>query len=1823
MVGTLAAELARGVPGLHRARPAADGSRAERAGADAVTIGDTISIADRPRTGPETRRLLAHELVHVAQQTLPGRRPSPAGQQGTDQAPADQEPAEEEAQRLGPDLAAGLTTAPRQRVPFGVLQRGDDDVCLPPDPDAPRATFVLDPALGAVDVPDHVTLQVRIAAAGTGADRYLELDRPVLDATRIAVFAVPRWAVYDDPAAAAEATGSDPTRSVELVVGQRVWTAGGAFTVTGLTQDAVLAGEPTPDAVAATAVVAVQLPDSLLLVDAGTQGADEALADAMAREVAFRLGAVCGAGPLVVDEAVLLPGAPQGHLLPQLARYVAVGRVRATFDDTDGRDSRTLAAVTQAQAAFREGLVGELRAGLTAGRDAWEATQPLALTRAGREERWERHLEHEVAVAIGALPQTTPAGLTETWPGVAGPDAAAPSGSAAEAASGAGAGEAEVLDLTDLEWQAAPDGVLALQDGDRLHLLNASAVLLVPRPRPLGDVTAPGLRRSGPTGPAPVGSRAPTPWLGTPAIGKGAFVVARTRLGLGFVVDAGGSPRLLTGEVLRTFIVGMGVSSLDGALVTHGHADHVSRVLDVIAAHDIRAERLLLSRSWVGMRGPLGDVVDALRTTTDARLRGLGYGPAWEPGLAMEGTGVTEVPVRVGGREVRVLARGEVQQDFREGGHPRHRIDSASLLYLFGNETSGHRTLVLGDVRGGDISAFHDEMGAERFRAAMRGVRVVVGFGHHFSDVAGKERSSRGGADVAGLELLFKELVVQNGELTIVIQSTEQFSFGADPASARARALLDFCTRLGARVVFADRPAAGSTGTGLLQSDLGLGLSGTGVTQHTAEPRVAAALERLQVLREARRTLAEDPELGRRSLRSTTPAAELVTGLDGEIARLEAVLHDLVGRAAADLYDQRGEATEAARQAFRAERERSGRSLEQLDAELARRGPIEAAIPADVERGLRAAVRHGSTLSVEAELLSTPRAATEAVAELPPARRRAIEEQYRALEEVGGDLAGEHVPAGRRAEIMAQVQLLRAELLAAGVELPAERRGAVEAELRRFDGVLDALGEGAEVHEVQRRAADGTISRTEYRLVPRQDAVDRAFGRVGQGFGAMMISHSFHGLAGAAQGLATGQQTVPEALLRGVHDAWGLHAGVRMLRVQHVGMGEFVAMAVIEFGAVLAADHASTEQRDFLLARTALHSTVNLLCMRLGMGITAWGSRLPHPWAKGAVMGLGLAVTLGGEWALRKLDLDDDLERWTAFAPSEVTEVHQRIDATLGEYRMALGAEALARRDLDSLGAAGAGSPSRLRAAAGRAVESHRTRARQRESQLMTLFEDAYDRARTSYVGLQALDALASQFAALRHAALGNDPAHDALQRRFLELDDRLGLDGMSPTAVRAMEQWSELDGKLSELSGTLSETSPDWQDLFEELDECQQMLANARYRIDPARAGYRGQPLISPRSPAWGAYTERLATADRRLAALLARIARLSGVPASPAGVDGARFAGLATAEVDPRASLGRLQSMREAYDDRVHEAVAAVPELAAQGTWADPTTLAGRSAAAHRDHPGTFHRLRLAELGLRLAIGQARSAARTASGVEDAVAALIQRETRAAEEAITARRETHGVLLPDEVDAELTTRRGLEAMRLAVELDQAFPGAAGPAAGSPGREELTAEELEVLHRGDLSGWGGRISTTQAQLDAAWERLAPMRSQALTDPMPDPFADDYLAQWNALDRPERRLARVVGPTFWTLDTDWIDTTDEHTLRAGEVLVVVPILADTELAPKHWYSFSSTFVRAIPISRDAVARFGRRPVYLAGGDLRYLRPEELGAERPAARATVP
>ncbi len=1764
-------------------------------GALAYTIGNDVAFAPRA-FAPDTRsgaRLLAHELTHVLQhqqshsQAVIHRQPDPA--------PVITPPAP------GPAPAPGPTSAP---APQNI------------------GTFVLDPALDILP-PPMMTTHVRVAAPpGPGplapAEQYVSIERPVRSTALIKVFAVRLQDVFNNPAEASTTVASEAVRILpDLRAGDPAWTASGMFTVTGVTDGIVFGDTPVPETTGAGTVILVETDGGSILIDAGLQLRDRTLAEPIGAEIAHRLGQrMLGT---TLGEAVLMPGAPNGHSLPTVAEHFAVTNIRATADQySDPRVRGTIEAVQRAQGTYLRWLETSLRQKLTADREQWEATQAIATNAAIHTQRWQRHLEQAVAEALGRVPPPALLPAVDTNGTLELPAGAAPLAPAAAPPTGA------LLDMTDLSLKPVDDELLIVTGGGTFHVFGSRGLLMRPVPASVrsggagapsttapsttAGRTVPGLRATGPTGPTPAAARTATRWVNAPAVGKSALVLVRTGNGPAVVVDAGSPTDFLPEGALERMITELGVTKVDSILVTHPHDDHLRNITDLIESQGIRAERFVTSANWNRAgSGPLIDLIAHLRQPT-RRLIELGYGPDWTPGAAIGSQGVSHATVAVAGGEVDIYTRGQSHEKIRENIRLGEKVsgktlDSSSLLYVLKNETSPHRVAVLGDLRGTDILALAGEMGEAQFARAMTGVRVLVGFGHHMGLDAGSTP-----ADVRGYEMLFRTTLLTNGELTIVVQSTPEFAFGRTAEQApRGRALLEFATLMGARVVFAGEPGPQGGGA-IISSDLTIQTHGAGVTIYEGDLRVRGAIQRLNMLREARRTVAADAEVGPQFLRLGGTAADIQATLTNEIGELETLLNELLLRRGADLLDARGQkATSASTRAeFRAEpvRNTSGLTIEQLQERLTQKGPLETSLAPEVLEGLRAAAQHGSTLSIEAELLSTPRGVSEAIGKLPEARRSALETQYRELTEAVKALSGGVVPEGRRLELLQRVEALRNELRQLAAEVTGEARAPVDVEIQRLNSVGEELMKDVETQTVTGRDVEGRLTHTEYRMERPPDRIDKAFAQAGRVFGVMMVVHSIEGLAQTAASAQAGKADLPEVLFKTAHAAHSFSIGVRMARMTPVHPGEFAVLAILEVGSILSTDFKTSEERDYALAVTG----INQLCMAAGMAIMHYGAAIPHPWVKVGAMALGLAVTLAGPRLLNWLGLDDWLVRATSFAPRQVTHVYQEIDGALNEYEVIIGALALAGRTDSELTALGARNPADMREAAAEAKTRHTSAAKVKESELVGLFEAAYSRAAESYTGLRSLDSLAARFAKLRHLALPGDEATAGLQEAFISMDPQAGrLMKADAETIRGLEQWTKLRSKLYALHDALTADPVKWTNVFEELDEVQQMMDNARYRVDSG-SGNRPTPIIVPGTEAYTAYVAQLADHERMLARLLVRAAELGGAGGLPSGLARTPWPGPDAG--NPKGALTLLQSLRTAYDERVTTAAQILPALGAPDAWANSFVLGQRLEQAHRAHPGVFNRLRVTEMTLQGAVGQARTAMVTAAGPADpALAALIDREAKSAEKAMEQRRMAHGLVFPNEVDAELVSRRSGEDRSLAAKIDTAYPGQVRPGVAAP--VPLSEPEIKALRTEELKDQGGQPTSTEHQLQKAWRLLTPLRSVNMAD-------------LSEVSRLERQLVRFRGTSYWTYSPGFFDSADDHTVPSGSEPLLARVGADV-IGRKEFYSGPTLYATVLAINADGVKLLGPEVVLVTLADIESVTGSDLEsrARRPATAGARP
>ncbi len=108
--------------------------------------------------------------------------------------------------------------------------------------------------------------------------------------------------------------------------------------------------------------------------------------------------------------------------------------------------------------------------------------------------------------------------------------------------------------------------------------------------------------------------------FGLPATGHSGSAVVSTGHGEAFMIDAGSG----VGQAIYNFqlsgIMGqMGVSRIIGIEITHGHKDHVNRIKEVILAHNIPAENIVIA----DFQAPYASLLPL--SAPAGRERGFGY----------------------------------------------------------------------------------------------------------------------------------------------------------------------------------------------------------------------------------------------------------------------------------------------------------------------------------------------------------------------------------------------------------------------------------------------------------------------------------------------------------------------------------------------------------------------------------------------------------------------------------------------------------------------------------------------------------------------------------------------------------------------------------------------------------------------------------------------------------------------------------------------------------------------------------------------------------------------------------------------------------------------------------------------------------------------------------------------------------------------------------------------------------------------------------------------------------------------------------------------
>jgi hypothetical protein len=557
-----------------------------------------------------------------------------------------------------------------------------------------------------------------------------------------------------------------------------------------------------------------------------------------------------------------------------------------------------------------------------------------------------------------------------------------------------------------------------------------------------------------------------------------------------------------------------------------------------------------------------------------------------------------------------------------------------------------------------------------------------------------------------------------------------------------------------------------------------------------------------------------------------------------------------------------------------------------------------------------------------------------APADSPAGRALELTRARERIRQLEGRPAGTVDPVQARAELLAELHRYRVAL-EAQVRTPANvgvSRQVLDDELRTVRKRITDLTPGPEVRSLNQRVpgmaamAETKVVSAE-RLRPAGEAAAPPAPTLGQrtgaaieavttrGFGALMVYQSFHAETDVLVRASQGRASAAEALATTAHSALGVSVGYRMLRGAQVSPGVFVVISLLEVAEAATRDYASADQRRTEIAYAALRGGVNLGLMYVGGVLMA---AIPPP--LGVLAGLG--VMMLGDTILEALGAHDWIEQLMSFQPRQVTKAEQRMRDLLKEYEVIVGAIELAERPDPSLRKVGSPDPATTRMAALAVANAHRVRAYPLERRLLDTFTEAYARAQGAYAGLAELDALRKRFYELLQRAHANDeelaPVRQAraelldiyrersgvvdwqaieawrpmmtdkgkylLEREepvaireqaratFEKIERDLSLAAATPESVESMEQWDDIDSKLTAINGRLVQSyfardddAIPYDDYIEMLDEAQKMISNARYRVQPPSGAYRTAGILPPTAPGYRTYMNLLEERERR----------------------------------------------------------------------------------------------------------------------------------------------------------------------------------------------------------------------------------------------------------------------------------------------------------------------------------------------------------------------
>lgn len=633
-----------------------------------------------------------------------------------------------------------------------------------------------------------------------------------------------------------------------------------------------------------------------------------------------------------------------------------------------------------------------------------------------------------------------------------------------------------------------------------------------------------------------------------------------------------------------------------------------------------------------------------------------------------------------------------------------------------------------------------------------------------------------------------------------------------------------------------------------------------------------------------------------------------------------------------------------------------------------------------------------------------------------------------------------------------------------------------------------------------------------------------------------------------------------------------------MMRGVHVGGGEFAVMSVIEVGIAATGSYETSRERDLAIQQAELSAAANLGCMAIGEGVMEASAFLPPPFDI-VGFGLGLAITFAGDEVLELLGLKHK---------DYIAELAKDIEPALDEYKAIIGVKQLAARSDDELAALGVEDPVTFKVRATESLRDHLEEARSKERDITKLFEKAYDDARTSAKSLEFLDAKAAEFLRLRgEAMLGlPDPGRAGLEARWRAMDTHVALDASRGDDPWDMDQWGDINDKLDKIDELIHPfDEADRGKIVHEMTEVDEMLENARYRVDSAsRGGMRPDPILEKGSVARTNYLEMLATYERRLASYQRDLVRLSAHTDEPA-------LGWDNYGVEPSRAYARLKVIRADYETSVRNATAQMPDLKNPEVWETVADLSANVLLYNQGFPNTFRDLHVLEMSLQIAMHQASSSIAIADlAADDPLRAVIEAEVAAAKAAIDARQYTYGLIFKEELPALVASRSEETDKEIAARLDLAYSRRIEvPASGKPLRS-FSEPELKAAHAGVFDEDTSNLTSTSAQL------------KVVRGAVTKRVADEDITARNVKD--------LVGRTYFTLANPFhrIDP-DQYLHGHAYPQGMNPIVMQPGDATAESIISGDLFTLVLPINEDAVKILGSGYVAILPNDLTRV-PED-------------